>query len=220
MQYKGKDLPVKSYSSPEDRDVLLRDINYAATWDTRDLELVQKQFRKIRLYYKRGDLAKVKEIWDDGIEKKFIRMWNGQYVQDTPNDPKPLDAVIKNDMLTNPGMVLLCSIIMNNTSARPTHYASGNGVSLPNIAQNRLDSERARISMETDGFRTSAGTSLRYGAIFFPNFPTHVISESGVTNAPVGGIFLNRTLYSVPRLTHTIMDDFYTLSITLTMTAI
>ncbi len=223
MEYKewnGKYLPIKSYSTPEDRDVLLRDINYAATWDPRDLELIQRRFRQIRHYERLGNVLKVRELWDEGIERKFVRMWNGQYVPDTPNDPKPLEAVIKNDLLTNPGMALLCQIIIGNSAARPTHYASGNGTGLPNIAQSRLESERARIGIHTDGFATTAGTSLRYGAIFIPNFPTHVIAESGVVNAPIGGTFLNRTLYTTPRLIHTVLDDFYTLAITLTMTAV
>lgn len=219
-EWNGRLLPVIGYSTPDDKAVLLQDTNYGATWNPNDLKLLQKQFRLIRRYNKLNDLGKVKELWEDGIERKLIRTWNGEYVPDTVNDPKPLEVIVRDDMLLNGGMGLLCSIIIGNSAARPTHYASGNGVSLPNVAQNRLDSERARIGLHTDGFATAAGTSLRYGAIFIPNFPTHVIAESGVVNAAIGGTFLNRTLYSVPRLVHTLLDDFYTLAITLTMTAV
>jgi hypothetical protein len=207
-------------ASPDDRDVLLVDDNYSATWDTRDLDIVKKKFALIRHHFDAGNLSKVKEIWDDGIERKMNRIDNGQSVIDTPEDPRPLDVVKKRDLLTNNGMGLLCSIIIGNVVARPTHYASGNGTNLPSVGDSKLQSERARIGMATDGFATAAGTTLRYGAIFIPTFPSHVIAEAGVVNAAIGGTFLNRTVYPTPRLVHTILADFYTLAITLSMTAV
>jgi hypothetical protein len=159
-------------------------------------------------------------LWEEGIERKMNRIDNGQSVVDTPDDPAPLDVVKKRDLLTNGGMGLLCSIIIGNVATRPSHYASGNGTGLANIGDSRLQSERARIALATDGFATAAGTTLRYGAIFIPTFPSHVISEAGVTNAATGGTFLNRTVYPTPRLTHTILADFYTLAITLSLTAV
>ena len=206
--------------TPEDRDVLLTDTNYSAIWDTRDLGIVQKKFALIRHHHDNGNLSKVKEIWEDGIEKKFNRMDEGQSVTDTPEDPRPLEVVKKRDLLTNDGMGLLCSIIIGNVATRPSHYASGNGTGIPTIGDTKLQSERARIGLATDGFATAAGTTLRYGAVFIPTFASHVIAEAGVVNAPVNGRFLNRTLYPTPRLTHTILEDFYTLAITLSLTAV
>ena len=66
---------------------------YAASWDTRDLAYVQKLFAKIRHYESLGDEGKVLELVDHDYERKFSRIYNSQYVQDTPNDPRPLKAV-------------------------------------------------------------------------------------------------------------------------------
>jgi hypothetical protein len=204
----------------EDRDVLITDDNYSAIWDPRDLSTVQKKFALVRYNFERGDHAKVKEIWEDGIEKKMDRMDNGQYVQDTPEDPKPLEVNKKRDLLTNDGMGLLASIIIGNVLQRPSHYASGNGTAIATVGDSGLQSERARIALATDGFAVAAGTTIRYGAIFIPTFPSHVIAESGVANASTGGRFLNRTVYPTPRLTHTHLADFYTLAITVSLTAV
>lgn len=206
--------------NPDDRDVLITDDNYSAIWDPRDLDLITKKFKLIRYHWERGDHAKVKEIWQDGIERKMDRMDNGQYVQDTPEDPKPLEVNKKRDLLTNGGMGLLAGIIIGNNLQRPSHYASGNGTTIATVGDSGLQSERARIAMATDGFAIAAGTTLRYGAIFIPSFPSHVIAESGVVNAATAGTFLNRTVYPSPRLTHTLLADFYTLAITISLTAV
>jgi hypothetical protein len=206
--------------SPEDRDVLITDDNYSAIWDPRDLDLIKKKFALIRYNFGRGDYAKVKEIWEDGIERKMDRMDNGQYVQDTPDDPKPLEVNKKRDLLTNDGMALLASIIIGNVLQRPSHYTSGNGTIIATVGDSGLQSERARIALATDGFAVAAGTTIRYGAIFIPTFPSHVIAESGVVNASSGGRFLNRTVYPTPRLVHTLLADFYTLAITISLTAV
>jgi hypothetical protein len=198
----------------------MTDENYSAIWDPRDLDLIQKKFKLIRYNFERGDHSKVKEIWEDGIERKMDRMDQGQYVQDTPDDPKPLEVNKKRDLLTNDGMGLLASIIIGNVLQRPSHYASGNGTVIATVGDSGLQSERARIALATDGFAVAAGTTIRYGAIFIPTFPSHVIAESGVANAATGGRFLNRTVYPTPRLVHTHLADFYTLAITISLTAV
>lgn len=204
----------------DDRDVLITDDNYSAIWDTRDLGTIKKKFALVRHHFETGNHSKVKEIWEDGIERKMDRIDNGQSVQDTPEDPAPLEVNKKRDLLTNDGMGLLASIIIGNVLQRPSHYASGNGTAIATVGDTGLQSERARIGLATDGFATAAGTTIRYGAIFIPTFPSHVIAESGVANAATGGRFLNRTVYPTPRLTHTVLADFYTLAITISLTAV
>jgi hypothetical protein len=206
--------------NPDDRDVLITDDNYSAIWDTRDLNLIKKKFALIRYNFDRGDHAKVKEIWEDGIERKMNRMDEGSYVVDTPDDPKPLEVNKKRDLLTNDGMALLASIIIGNVLTRPSHYAAGNGTVIPTVGDTSLQSERARIGLATDGFAIAAGTTCRWGAIFIPTFPSFVIAESGVVNAAQAGRFLNRTVYPTPRLTHSHLLDFFTLAITVSLTAV
>jgi hypothetical protein len=208
-------------SSPDERAVLLEDVNWAASWDVRDLEFVQKQFTLIRLHESLGDELKVRELLEDGLERKYKRMVEGQYVQDTPTDPKPYQVTVKNDVLTNNGMGRLVSIIIGKVIKRFTHYASGNNSSPATIGDTALLNEIARIGMATDGYATASGTVARWGAVFLPTFPSHVVAESGIFDEPIGGLMLNRTVYqSTQRITHTIFDDFYSLSIAVYLSSI
>ena len=63
----------------------------------------------------------------------------------------------------------------------------GDGTSVATIGDTKLQSEKFRISMTTDGFRTAAGTVARYGAVFIPSAPSHTVAESGIFDAPGGG---------------------------------
>lgn len=208
---------------PDDRDVLITDDNYSATWEPRDLYAIKKKFALIREAWGDGrdpDYGAINHLWINGIENKMDRIYDGESVIDTPDDPRPLEVNKKRDLLTNDGMALLASIIIGNVLQRPSHYAAGNGTVIPTIGDTGLQSERARIGLATDGFAIAAGTTIRYGAIFIPTFPSFVIAESGVVNAPQAGRFLNRTVYPTPRLVHTHLSDFFTLAITVSLTAV
>ena len=200
----------------EERFAVFKDVNFAALWDTRDYDYAHKLFRKIETAEEERstDLA-------ENYELKLIRMLDGQYVQDTPTDPKPLQAAIKLDVITNNGLVRIISILIGKTNIRFTHYASGDGATIATVGNTALQSEKFRISMATDGFRTAAGTVGRYGAVFIPSAPSHTVAEAGVVDQATGGTFLNRTLYaSAQRIVHTIFLDFFTLSIALYSSAI
>ena len=69
-------------------------------------------------------------------------------------DPAPTDVAVKNDVITNQGMGRLVSIIIGKTNERFLHYASGAGTSVATIGDTKLQDEKFRISMATDGFRT------------------------------------------------------------------
>jgi len=197
------------------------DVNWAALWDKRDYDFVKKRFAKIRHYEKIEDGAKVKELLENGLERTYIRMNEGQYVEDTPSNPKPLQVAKKRDVITTDGMGRLVSIIIGKTIKRFTHYASGNNASPATIGDRTLLSEKARVGMATDGYATAAGTIARWGAVFFPTFPSHVVAESGIFDAALGGLMLNRTVYqSTQRITHTIFDDFFSLSIAVYLSSI
>jgi hypothetical protein len=205
----------------EDAAAIIRDITYAASWDKRDLPYMQKLFAKIRYYESIEDEGKVLELVENDYERKISRVWNGQYVQDTPDNPRPMEAVTTPNILTSNGMALLARLFMIKTTLRYNHYASGNGTTIAQMGDIQLQSEQARIGIDTDGFDTPAGTIARWGAIFIPTFPSHVISEAGVFNAASGGTMLNRTVYpSTQRITHTIFVDFYTLSISVSLTSV
>lgn len=205
----------------EERDVILKDVNWAVSWDARDYVYVKKLFDKIRISEEKGDNGKVKELLEDGYERKIQRKHEGQYIPDTPENPAPLQVARKNDVITNVGMGRLVSIIVGKTQVRFAHYASGDGTTIATIGDTQLQSEKFRIPMTTDGFMTAAGTVARYGAVFIPSAPSHVIAESGVVDLPTAGTFLNRTLYpSSQRIVHTILEDFYSLSIALYLSSI
>ena len=148
-------------------------------------------------------------------------MLDGQYVEDTPTNPKPYQVVFKNDILTNGGMGRFVSLIIGRVTKRFTHYASGNNASPANIGDSALLDEKARVSMVTDGYATASGTIARYGGVFLPTFPSHVVAESGILDEAVDGLLGNRTLYqAAQRITHTVHDDFYSLSIAIYMSSI
>lgn len=205
----------------DERDVILRDVNLAALWSKEDYPFVKKLFDKIRVAEEQGHNDKVHELIETVWEAKVNRMLEGQYIPDTPENPKPLEVSKKNDVITNQGMGRIVSILVGKTNLRFTHYASGNGTSIATIGDTQLQSEKFRIAMTTDGFMTAAGTVARYGAVFIPSAPSHTISESGVVDVATGGTFLNRTLYpSSQRIVHTILEDFYSLSIALYLSSI
>jgi hypothetical protein len=205
---------------PEDRDVLIQDVNYAATWEKCDYLYVKKLFAKIQIAEDYDDVGEVKELVEK-YETKLRRRYNDQYVQDTPSDPAPTDVAVKNDVITNQGMGRLVSIIIGKTNERFLHYASGAGTSVATIGDQKLQDEKFRISMATDGFRTAAGTVARYGAVFIPSAPSHTVAESGVVTTATGGTFLNRTVYpSSQRVVHTIFENFFSLSLALYMSSV
>ena len=208
-------------STTEDRDVLLQDVNWAACWDVRDYEFVTKLFAKIRTAETEGNLSKVKELLQEGYERKLSRKHEGQSVIDTPTDPAPLEVARKNDVITNQGMGRIVSILVGKTNTRFDHYASGDGTSVATIGDTKLQSEKFRISMTTDGFGTAAGTVARYGAVFIPSAPSHTVAESGIFDAAGGGTPLNRTVYPASqRIVHSIFVDFYSLSIALYLSSV
>ena len=199
----------------------MRDVNLAALWDVRDYPFVKKLFDKIRVAEEQGHNDKVKDLIEIGWEAKVNRILEGQYVEDIPENPKPLEVSKKNDVITNIGMGRIVSILVGKTNLRFTHYASGDGISIATVGDTKLSREKFRIAMTTDGFMTAAGTVARYGAVFIPSAPSHVVAESGVVDTATTGTFLNRTLYpSSQRIVHTILEDFYSLSIALYLSSI
>lgn len=199
----------------------MQDVNWAACWDVRDYEFVTKLFAKIRTAETEGNLSKVKELLQEGYERKLMRKHEGQSVIDIPSDPAPLEVARKNDVITNQGMGRIVSILVGKTNTRFDHYASGDGTSVATIGDTKLQNEKFRISMTTDGFRTAAGTVARYGAVFIPSAPSHTVAESGIFDAAGGGTPLNRTVYPASqRIVHSIFVDFYSLSIALYLSSV
>jgi hypothetical protein len=198
----------------------MEDLNYAAGWDLNDYNYVSRLFKEIQLASDYGE-DDIVESLSRGYERKITRKYEGQYIPDIKEDPAPVDVSFKKDVITNQGMGRLVSIIIGKTQERFLHYASGQGTSVATIGDTKLQDEKFRISMATDGFRTAAGTVARYGAVIIPSAPSHTVAESGVVTTAVGGTFLNRTLYpSSQRVVHTIFENFFSLSIALYLSSV
>ena len=163
------------FRSTDERDVLLQDVNYAAAWEKCDYLFVKKLFAKIQVAEDYGDLGKVRELTEK-YETKLRRRYNGQYVQDTPSDPAPTDVAVKNDVITNQGMGRLVSIIIGKTNDRFLHYASGAGTSVATIGDTKLQDEKFRISMATDGLPYCCWDSRKVWSSIYPKC---AISYSG-----------------------------------------
>ena len=196
------------------------DLNLAAAWDLRDYNHVKKQFQEMQIASDYDDEEEVHRL-SIAYEEKIIRKYNDQTLVDTPDDPAPTDVSLMPDVITNQGMGRLVSIIIGKTQERFLHYATGQGTSVATIGDFKLQDEKFRISMATDGFRTAAGTVARYGAVIIPSAPSHTVSESGVVTTAVGGTFLNRTLYpAAQRVSHTIFENFFSVSIALYLSSV
>src|SRR5262245_34423112 len=96
--------------------------------------------RKIQAYNDSGNDEKALEL-QEHEELKLIRMLDGQYVSDTPTDPKPTQAAIKLDVITNQGLVRIISLLTKKTLAGFTHYCSGDGISVATTGDTRLLNE-------------------------------------------------------------------------------
>jgi hypothetical protein len=207
-------------SIEEDRAVLVEDLNYVGCWDTSDYRYVSRLFKEIQIAEDNGEEDIVENL-SRGYERKITRKFEGQYIPDIKEDPAPVDVSFKKDVITNQGMGRLVSIIIGKTNDRFLHYASGAGTSVATIGDTKLQDEKFRISMATDGFRTAAGTVARYGAVFIPSAPSHTVAESGVVTTATGGTFLNRTVYPASqRVVHTILENFYSLSVALYLSSV
>ena len=204
----------------DERAVIMEDLNYAAAWDLNDYTYVSRLFKEIQIANDYGEDDIVENL-SRGYERKITRKYEGQYIPDIKEDPAPTEVSFKKDVITNQGMGRLVSIIIGKTNERFLHYASGDGTSVATIGDTKLQNEKFRISMATDGFRTAAGTVARYGAVIIPSAPSHVVAESGVVTTAMGGTFLNRTLYpAAQRVTHTIFQDFFSVSIALYLSSV
>lgn len=202
----------------------ISDIHYLGIYDVKDHDIIKKKFQLVNSEYLNNpdnpNVEKLNEL-NKELEGKITRKFEGQYIQDTSNSPAPIDAVVNYDILTNDGLFMICSrFIGSSTITPPTHMAAGDGTAIATQGDLRLQNERARISMITDGFRTAAGTTMRYGAVFLPTFPSFIIAESGAVNAATGGRFLDRTTFPSPRRVHTTNLDFFTISVTVALTAL
>ena len=198
----------------------MEDLNYGASWDIKDYNYVHKLFQTIQVADDYGEEDIVERL-SRGYERKITRKYEGQYIADIKEDPAPIAVSFKKDVITNQGMGRIVSILVGKTNTRFDHYASGDGTSVATIGDTKLQSERFRISMTTDGFRTAAGTVARYGAVFIPSAPSHTVAESGIFDAAGGGTPLNRTVYPASqRIVHSIFVDFYSLSIALYLSSV
>ena len=198
----------------------MEDLNYCAGWDVKDYGYVSRLFKEIQLASDYGEDDIVENL-SRGYERKITRKFEGQYIPDIKEDPAPVQVSFKKDVITNQGMGRLVSIIIGKTQERFLHYASGDGTSVATVGDTKLQNEKFRISMATDGFRTTAGTVARYGAAIIPSAPSHIVAESGVVTTATGGTFLNRTLYpSSQRVVHTIFQNFFSLSIALYLSSV
>jgi hypothetical protein len=207
-------------SNSEEQGVLMEDLNYAASWDKNDYTYVSRLFKEIQMADDYGEQDIVERL-SRSYERKITRKFEGQYIPDIKEDPAPIDVSFQKDVITNQGMGRIVSILVGKTNARFNHYASGDGTSVATVGDTRLQSEKFRISMTTDGFMTAAGTVARYGAVFIPSAPSHTVTEAAVFDSAVGGTPLNRTLYpSSQRIVHTIFVDFYSLSIALYLSSV
>lgn len=195
------------------------DVTYVASYDTSDLLFYQKQAALIAQWDKLGYQDKIKEKCKF-LDSQVERAWGGQSVPDLKH--KPLAVGKRHDLITQSGLNEFAQAIMHNVGLSFNFMATGDGTTDATLGDNDLEHEKARMSLDEFGaYKTATGSVLRYGSFFIPSHETHLVSEIGAFSAAVAGIMMNRALLSLDqRIQHTIFEDFYGVSLTISMSSV
>lgn len=196
----------------------LPDVTYVASYDPSDLLFYQKQAALIAEWDKLGNYEdKIKEKLAF-LDSQLERTWQGQYVKEY----KPTKVGKRIDLITQSGLNEFAQAIMHNTGISFNFIATGDGTTDPTLGDNDLENEKARMSLDEFGaYKTAAGSVLRYGSFFIPGHETHLVSEVAAFSAQVAGTMMNRAVLSVDqRIDHVIFENFYGVSLTISMSSV
>jgi hypothetical protein len=174
----------------------LNDTHYLASFDKKDLPLLQKWASKIRNGERSEELAKI-----------FFKLLDSKLNDHHPK-PDPL-AVSKDEkyLLTWKGIAKMCRLItqQDSTGFRDGGVAVGLGSTTPQPYDTQLVNEASYIDFATNGFFDGSGTSIRYAGFFGSSVPTNTFQESLVRNqtSAVGSTVLCRNIFVNNPMVHT-----------------
>ena len=96
--------------------IRLKDTHYLASWDNKDLPLIEKWSAKIRNQERNEELASM-----------FFKLLESKYNDHHPN-PEPLQvAVDRKYLLTWKGIAKMCRLVTKQDTTTFTHVAVGTG---------------------------------------------------------------------------------------------
>jgi hypothetical protein len=192
-----------------------RGVEYLALWDLSDLQDTARIFNLINLYKTLRDPKCIKLATE--FDTKLARVYNDQ-----TTDIEPLQVGRANNKVVNDGMVRISEFVTNSLGINTQLFtgsnvyvtiASGTGNNPVASSDSELQFENARVQFGLEGFALAAGTIMRFGGFYAPTIPSATISESGVFDDFTAGNMLYRTVYSnVDQASHTLNQDYYTLS--------
>lgn len=207
------------------------DIGYGALWGKEDSEHVKNDFDRIRsesenirdciswirkhpedkeLIKRNIDNAKARRTkLLDNFEHKLERTYNDKTVKDF----EPLYVTKKVDKVVNTGFTRIAELVVGESVEFFNTYACGTGTTTAYVGDTTLETEIARVAIDTSGYATASGAIIKYGAYFATGVPSASISESGVFDNSVSGAMLFRTVYPASKvIVHTQNSTFFTLS--------
>jgi hypothetical protein len=105
----------------------------------------------------------------------------------------------EHNLVVNTGLAYISSRMFGTTEPVMSHMAVGTGTSTAGAANAALDSQIARVALDSTNIVTTAVTndSIQYVAIFSPGTGTGAITEAGIFNNNAGGTMLCRTVFAV-----------------------
>jgi hypothetical protein len=180
-----------------------RDEEKCSLWDINDYDKITAIIKRIQ----QGE----KIILSD-FENNLDRRWRDQRtgtVWRTGEKFEPVQVEINQNTVVNSGLILLSELISGEEYQVPLWLASGRGTEQVSEDQEVLSDENARVSVTQEGWRTSAGNSIKMGGRFDPNTPSDSIAEFGSFDEIVNGNMEWRVVLDGPPLVHTQGSTFY-----------
>jgi hypothetical protein len=146
--------------------------------------------------------------WDliEGFEELIKRKYNDQ----TPRFPyQPQETSRQEDLVTNYGMQRFAALVCNESNTYFNQIAAGSSLIPAGIGQIELFNEKARTSVDENGWMTAKGRLIRGGAEFVKVIPTFTCSESAIMDHANAGGCAWRTVYPSNKVVTHVQDETY-----------
>lgn len=177
---------------------ILQDNTIVATFPYEYGDQIKKLLHLARIHKDSGWLLAI----HNGMHKKLT----DRYI--IPNvDFEPIEVVHKVDKVTMEGMEVFNKNIMVQSATRLSFMAVGSGIAQTYAAQQELQSEVARASLDNSGFLNAEGLFLLWENVFDTLTPSFACGEVGIFDSMSGGTMAARGLLG-QTVTHDYGNDW------------
>lgn len=120
----------------------------------------------------------------------------GELIITKTSETGQVEVVKIPNLVVSAGKTFIMSRVASNTSPVMSHMAVGEGTTSPVLGNTGLETELARVAVDTAGGVASANT-VAYSATFSTGVGTGALTEAGIFNASSSGTMLCRTTFPV-----------------------